>query len=158
MFDIEGTDSEERGEDRMTFEQTTSLLALALADVLIINLWAHDIGRYHGSNYDLLERVLKVNLKLFGQQGSHKRLCLVIRDFSSKSDKEIYRKKMFDFLEGIWRNVYKDEQHKNAVLSDFFEIETNFLYHKEFEEPLFDQSCKDLAVRFDVGHEDSLFP
>ena len=119
----------------MTFEQTTSLLALALADVLLINLWATDIGRYHGSNYDLLERVLKVNLKLFGQQGSHKRLCIVIRDFSSRSDKEIYRKKMLDFLEGIWRNVYKDEEHKHTVLEDFFQIETNFLYHKEFEEP-----------------------
>lgn len=46
VFDIEGTDSKERGEQRMTFEQTTSLLALAISDVVMINMWAADIGRY----------------------------------------------------------------------------------------------------------------
>ena len=46
VFDIEGTDSKERGDQRMTFEQTTSLLALAISDVVLINMWATDIGRY----------------------------------------------------------------------------------------------------------------
>ena len=46
VFDIEGTDSKERGEQRLTFEQTTSLLALAISDVVLINMWATDIGRY----------------------------------------------------------------------------------------------------------------
>lgn len=39
VFDIEGTDSKERGDQRTTFEQTTSMLALALSDVLLINMW-----------------------------------------------------------------------------------------------------------------------
>ena len=39
VFDIEGTDSNERGDQRMTFEQTTSLFALSMADVLLINMW-----------------------------------------------------------------------------------------------------------------------
>lgn len=39
VFDIEGTDSKERGDQRTTFEQTTSMLALAIADVLMINMW-----------------------------------------------------------------------------------------------------------------------
>jgi len=50
VFDIEGTDSAERGEDRISFEQTTSLFALALSNVLIINMWYKDVGRYHASN------------------------------------------------------------------------------------------------------------
>jgi len=66
VFDIEGTDSNQRGEQRMTFEQTTSLFALAIADVLLINMWTHDIGRYGASNYGLLKVIFEVNLKLFG--------------------------------------------------------------------------------------------
>jgi hypothetical protein len=38
ILDIEGTDSKERGDQRITFEQTTSLFALSLADVLMINM------------------------------------------------------------------------------------------------------------------------
>jgi predicted GTPase len=67
VFDIEGTDSKERGDQRTTFEQTTSMLALAIADVLIINMWTQDIGRYGASNYGLLEVIFECNLKLFGQ-------------------------------------------------------------------------------------------
>ena len=44
VLDIEGTDSMERGEQRLTFEQTTSLFALAMADVLMINLDTRTIG------------------------------------------------------------------------------------------------------------------
>ena len=66
IYDIEGTDSKERGEQRMTFEQTTSLFALAIADVLMINMWMNDIGRYGASNYGLLKVIFECNLKLFG--------------------------------------------------------------------------------------------
>lgn len=85
VFDIEGTDSKERGDQRMTFEQTTSLLALAISDVVLINMWATDIGRYQASNYGLLKVIFECNLKLFGQQ-AHKRLLFVIRDFQDKGN------------------------------------------------------------------------
>ena len=81
ILDIEGTDSKERGEQRMTFEQTTSLFALAMADVLLINMWTTDIGRYGASNYGLLKVIFEVNLKLFEQQ-SAKKLLFVLRDFN----------------------------------------------------------------------------
>ena len=66
VLDIEGTDSKERGEQGLTFEQTTSLFALAMSDILMINMWYTDLGRYHGSNYALLKTILECNLKLFG--------------------------------------------------------------------------------------------
>ena len=65
IFDIEGTDSKERGNNRLSFEQTTSLFALAMADVLVINMWTHSVGLATGSNYDLLKVIFEVNLKLF---------------------------------------------------------------------------------------------
>ncbi len=85
VFDIEGTDSKERGEQRMTFEQTTSLFALAIADVLLINMWTTDIGRYGASNYGLLKVIFEVNLKLFDQKSS-KKLLFVLRDFDGRGN------------------------------------------------------------------------
>ena len=39
ILDCEGTDSKERGEDRHRFEHTSSLFCLAMADVLLVNMW-----------------------------------------------------------------------------------------------------------------------
>lgn len=41
ILDCEGTDSKERGEDRHKFEHSSSLFCLAVADVLIINMWTN---------------------------------------------------------------------------------------------------------------------
>ncbi len=43
ILDCEGTDSKERGEDRHKFEHCSSLFCLAMADVLIINMWTNVI-------------------------------------------------------------------------------------------------------------------
>ena len=42
-----------------------SLFALAIADVLIINMWTHDVGRHDASNYGMLQDIFEVNLRLF---------------------------------------------------------------------------------------------
>ena len=76
VFDIEGTDSKERGEQRLVsqitlydllqmVERMISLFALAIADVLIINMWTHDVGRYDACNYGMLKDIFEVNLRLF---------------------------------------------------------------------------------------------
>ena len=51
-----------------------------MADVLLINMWAQDIGRYGASNYGLLKVIFEVNLKLFDQSAS-KKLLFVLRDY-----------------------------------------------------------------------------
>jgi len=54
-----------------------------MADVLLINMWATDIGRYGASNYGLLKVIFEVNLKLFDQHSS-KKLVFVLRDYDSR--------------------------------------------------------------------------
>ncbi len=66
VFDVEGTDSEERGDDAVSFERKTSLFSLALAEILVLNIWSKDIGRKTGSNLELLKNVMELNLSLFG--------------------------------------------------------------------------------------------
>ena len=120
VFDIEGTDSKERGEQRMTFEQTTSLFALAIADVLLINMWTTDIGRYGASNYGLLKVIFEVNLKLFDQHNS-KKLLFVLRDFDDRGNNFDRIKGILESdLKKIWSEIYKPEKYANSQPTDFF--------------------------------------
>ena len=144
IFDIEGTDSKERGEQRMTFEQTTSLLALAIADVLLINMWTTDIGRYGASNYGLLKVIFECNLKLFGQS-SAKKLLFVLRDFDDRGNNRQRIQELIDTdIKNLWNEIYKPDQYKNSEAKDFFEFEFCMLPHKVYDEESFFEKCKEL--------------
>ena len=64
VMDVEGTDGRERGEDQ-DFERKSALFALATSEVLLVNLWEHQVGLYQGANMALLKVVFEVNLELF---------------------------------------------------------------------------------------------
>ena len=114
IFDIEGCDSKERGDQRMTFEQTTSLFALAVSDVLMINMWMNDIGRHAAANLGLLQVIFEVNLKLF-EQSSAKKLMFCIRDFvESGSNREFLTKALKKDIDDIWAKMYKPEKFKDS--------------------------------------------
>ena len=60
VMDLEGNDGRERGEDDTNFERQTALFALSVADVLLVNIWCHDIGREQGSGKPLLKTIFQV--------------------------------------------------------------------------------------------------
>src|SRR3569833_1854301 len=64
VLDVEGTDGRERGEDQ-DFERKSALFALATSEVLIVNIWEHQVGLYQGANMGLLKTVFEVNLQQF---------------------------------------------------------------------------------------------
>lgn len=68
VMDVEGTDGRERGEDQ-DFERKSALFALATSEVLIVNIWEHQVGLYQGANMGLLKTVFEVNLQLFVKDG-----------------------------------------------------------------------------------------
>jgi len=66
VLDLEGSDGRERGEDDNSFERQSSLFALAVADVLLVNMWAKDVGREAGAGKPLLKTIFQVrSLLLF---------------------------------------------------------------------------------------------
>lgn len=70
VMDVEGTDGRERGEDQ-DFERKSALFSIATSEVIILNLWEHQVGLYQGANMGLLKTVFEVNLQLFqSQRGS----------------------------------------------------------------------------------------
>ena len=60
ILDLEGSDGHERGEDDSSFERQSSLFALAVADVLLVNMWAKDVGRETGAGKPLLKTIFQV--------------------------------------------------------------------------------------------------
>uniref|UniRef100_A0A6N2M989 GB1/RHD3-type G domain-containing protein n=1 Tax=Salix viminalis TaxID=40686 RepID=A0A6N2M989_SALVM len=64
-IDVEGSDSRERGQDGATFEKQSALFALAIADIVMINMWCNDIGREHAANRPLLKAVFEAMIRLF---------------------------------------------------------------------------------------------
>jgi hypothetical protein len=129
ILDIEGTDSKERGDSRLTFEQTTSLFALAMADVLLINMWYTDIGRYSGSNYGLLKVIFECNLKLFGQ-ATAKRLLFVIRDYPGGKNADAIKGLIDKDINQLWSDIHKPEEYKDSSATEFFSVEFVLLPHK----------------------------
>lgn len=60
ILDLEGTDGRERGEDDTAFERQSALFALAISDIVMVNIWCHDIGREHGAGKPLMKTVFQV--------------------------------------------------------------------------------------------------
>lgn len=109
VFDMEGTDSKERGgQDNMGFERKISLFALSMAEVLIVNMWHQDIGRYNASNYSLLKTVYELNLQLFAKNRQTKTLLLfVIRDFFGNSSLDTLKNQITKDIDKIWSQLMK---------------------------------------------------
>eukprot|EP00762_Andalucia_godoyi_P007120 ANDGO_01864.mRNA.1 Protein SEY1 len=66
VLDMEGNDGVERiRSHEEDIEQKLALFGLVLSDVLLLNVWFHDIGRFSASGYALLQRVFSLHLQLF---------------------------------------------------------------------------------------------
>ena len=154
IFDVEGTDSKERGDDRFKFEQCSSLFTLAMSDVLMINMWTNDIGRYTASNYGVLKVVFEQNLKLF-QQESEKKIIIVLRDFDSKVD-DISKLKegiMSDMYK-IWNEIPKPDEFKDQPCTKYFKFEFLTLAHKFYQTEKFNQGIEKIKQRLKRGKDD----
>ena len=154
VLDLEGTDGRERGADDTTFERQSALLALAAADVLLVNLWCHDIGREHGAGKPLLRTVLQENLKLFGASsssdagGRRTSLLFVVRDRSPRTPFEMLCRTLREDLAGIWDQIGKPQGLGALRLEDLFSLHFTSLPNFEEREAEFDAEAAALRGRF----------
>lgn len=151
IFDIEGADSAERKEQKVTFEQTTSLFALVVSDVLLINMWATDVGKHTAGGREILKVIFECNLKLFKQNGQ-KKLLFVFRDFDPDEISEDKTKNtMRSALEEIWVEIYKPDGFKDAKIADFFDLDYFFLPHKKWAKAQFESGAGQLRQMIESG-------
>mmetsp|Transcript_29954 Transcript_29954/g.41475 ORF Transcript_29954/g.41475 Transcript_29954/m.41475 type:complete len:854 (-) Transcript_29954:192-2753(-) len=145
VLDLEGNDGRERGEEDTAFEKQAALFAVAVADILVVNLWCHDIGREHGAGKPLLKTVLEVNLKLFDPRKTV--LLFTIRD-KTKTPLDCLAKLLTEDMNRIWDSIPKPPQLLDAKLTDFFDVKFAAMSHYEMLEADFLQDAADLCQRF----------
>ena len=155
LFDVEGTDSKERGDDRFKFEQCSSLFTLAMSDVLMINMWTNDIGRYTASNYGILKVVFEQNLKL-KQQESEKKIIIVLRDFDPEVDEILKLKEsILNDMRQIWDEIPKPDEYKNKSCTEYFKFEFLTLAHKFYKEEKFKEGIEKIKQRLKREKDDN---
>ncbi|XP_020274444.1 protein ROOT HAIR DEFECTIVE 3 homolog 2-like isoform X2 [Asparagus officinalis] len=145
VMDLEGTDGRERGEDDTAFEKQSSLFALAISDIVLINMWCHDIGREQAANRPLLKTVFQVMMRLFSSQKTT--LLFVVRD-KTKTPFERLEPILREDVQKIWDTVSKPQAYKDTALSEFFNVEVTALASYEEKEELFKKQVAQLRQRF----------
>lgn len=139
------------------FERTTALFGLILANLLIINVWTQDIGRFTASNLEIIKIIFEINLRFFNQE-SAKHLLFVIRDFKDNENLDYIKKIITEDITRVWIEIKKPKQFESAKPEEFFMLHFfpihNFIYEKE----RFESDTKELANRLrDTTRPDFLF-
>jgi hypothetical protein len=156
VMDVEGTDGRERGEDQ-DFERKSSLFALATSEVLMVNIWEHQVGLYQGANMGLLKTVFEVNLQLFlkdRKSTSRSLLYFVIRDFLGTTPLPALRNTLMQDLQRIWASLSKPPGLEKSTIEDYFDFAFSALPHKVYQPDQFKREVAKMATRFKEGHRD----
>lgn len=157
VMDVEGTDGRERGEDQ-DFERKSSLFALATSEVLMVNIWEHQVGLYQGANMGLLKTVFEVNLQLFlkdKKATSRSLLYFVIRDFLGTTPLQNLRNTLMQDMGKIWSSLSKPKGLENSSIDDYFDFAFTALPHKLYQPDQFQKEVQKMATRFKDSHRDA---
>ena len=157
VMDVEGTDGRERGEDQ-DFERKSALFALATSEVLIVNIWEHQVGLYQGANMGLLKTVFEVNLQLFlKDKGSTPRslLFFVIRDHLGTTPLANLRNTLIQDLTNIWTTLNKPAGLEKSRIQDYFDFAFAALPHKILQPERFVDEVAKLGTRFREDYRDA---
>ncbi|GAA5899382.1 hypothetical protein JCM6882_009104 [Rhodosporidiobolus microsporus] len=162
VMDVEGTDGRERGEDQ-DFERKSALFSMAVAEVLIVNIWEHQVGLYQGANMGLLKTVFEVNLGLFlaakqkgkaqGSSQDKTLLLFVIRDHIGATPLSNLRATLTADLARLWDGLSKPPGLESCTINDFFDLDFVALPHKLLQPEQFEDSVVKLRTRFKSKQE-----
>lgn len=153
VMDVEGTDGRERGEDQ-DFERKSALFALATSEVLIVNIWEHQVGLYQGANMGLLKTVFEVNMQLFlkdKQSNPRSLLFFVIRDHIGNTPLANLRNTLIQDLGKLWSTISKPQGLENSRIEDYFDFAFSALPHKILQPEKFVDEVGKLGQRFVAG-------
>ena len=97
-------------------ERQNSLFAFAISHTLLINIWTHQVGTWKGAQLEILEIILELNLKLFGNE-KPKQIVFVVRDFVEKRENpEACKEKLIQRVKKAWEEIPKPADKTNVRL------------------------------------------
>lgn len=120
VLDIEGCDSRARGRAGKAFQARCAALAASLADVVVLNFWYHDIGRFDASGYSLLETVFNEAVKASADGASFQSaLVFAIRDVDDDVDVAELQETLVSDAKEMWAGFASE-----ASLEEVFDVST----------------------------------
>ncbi|BFG28356.1 hypothetical protein CerSpe_146300 [Prunus speciosa] len=146
-MDLEGTDGGERGQDDTAFEKQSALFALAVSDIVLINVSLDEQDK------PFLETFFQVMMRFSFPRKTM--LMFVIHD-NSKTPFQHWHPGLRKFilnvlfskaLEEIWNGVPKPQAYKSTRFSDFFSEEVVVMSSYE-EKEKFKEEVAQLRQRF----------
>ncbi|KNH08731.1 GTP-binding protein sey1 [Perkinsela sp. CCAP 1560/4] len=165
LLDNEGCDGQERFGDAL-FERKSTLFSLALADILIINMWTSDVGRFAASNLSLLQTIIEIYFPHFRTRQSQRLpfkrpvLMFILRDHTSGA--------LFQHCENIRQGLQRvledalidslDHEAPNAnadsiKLDEAFDIRVYSFPHYVLQREEFDKKIESIRSVFNPSSE-----
>ncbi|KAK8961281.1 hypothetical protein KSP40_PGU011969 [Platanthera guangdongensis] len=145
VMDLDGGDRRERGEDDTVFERQTTLFALAVSDIILINMCCHDIFKEQAADKPLLKTIFQVMMRLFSPRKMT--LLFVIHD-KTNSPSEHLELLLREDIQRIWDSVAKPEAHKSTALNELFHVEVITFPNYEEREEQFNEQVSLLRNQF----------
>ena len=128
-----------------------------MSDILIINMWTSDVGRYTASNYGVLKIVFEMNLKLF-QQNTAKKIIIFLRDFDpSRNRKDKIESLILEDIKKIWAEIKIPEAYAGKGPEHFFSFEFITMPHLIYREKEFREEIANLRKRLNKDDPNYFF-
>ncbi|GAB2225616.1 hypothetical protein Droror1_Dr00006413 [Drosera rotundifolia] len=128
VLDLEGTDGVERArtQDGAAFEKQSALFALAVSNIVLININCKDIGLENAACRPLLRTVFAVMIRLFSPSQHRVTLMFVLRD-KTRTPSEILEDLIHKDVKELWESIEKPQRFKQTELSKIFNVEVQTL-------------------------------
>ena len=149
VLDIEGSDSRERWQEKNTIEKKLSVFGIMISNLLIVNIWLNEIGRFSAASYEIIKFIMETHLQYFKNQ-SPKKLLFVIRDFSDEENFLDLRNLLKYDVQKLWDEIIKPEKFANSDLEDFLEIDAFAIRHYLHQPNEFQSDVQTLRNRLKV--------
>lgn len=154
VLDIEGADSRSRGRAGKVFQARVAALAASLADVIVLNLWYHDIGRTDASGYALLGTVFDEAVKSSADGATFQSaLVFAVRDADDDLNTDELQKALMEDAQEIWSGFSSE-----IALEDVFTVTTVAFPHMRHRKDAFDSVAADFGKRLTDPSSGSFIP
>lgn len=168
VLDVGELESESRPPTRAdrAFHARSAAFAAGVADVILLNVWAADVGRLDGTAMKLLEAVFaevaKTAAEVSGDEHRHMRtgLTFVVRDAATDADVSALGHSLVTDASDVWAGMEVGDA--GAIeLEDYFDFEVVALPHYTHARAQWDAAVTELSSRLRLpagGAETSAVP
>jgi len=156
LFDVEGTDSQERDAEKnvAAVECRYALFALAASDVMCFNVNVGYIGRQNGLYLDLLKTIIEDISQIVVKKY---RIIYVVRDFDEEEfSEDVIKQQILNNVKHVWSSAIKPPVLSSG-LDDVFDIDIITLPHRGYRRREYQAKVEQLRSAVEKKLEASLY-